>query len=75
MNSILVMNGVNSNLMGVLRERRRNQERISDKSIINWPRSLWGDESGVDNISYSTIKVEKSENGNFYPIPISQKEL
>jgi len=62
-------------LIGVLRERRSDQERITDESIINWARSLLGDESWVNNISYSTIKLEKSNNGNFYPIPISQKEL
>ena len=62
-------------LIGVLRERRSDQERITDESIINWARSLLGDESGVNNISYSTIRLEKSENENFYPIPISQKEL
>jgi hypothetical protein len=62
-------------LMGVLPERRSHQERITDGSIINWARSLLGDGSGVNNISYSTIKLEKSENGIFYPIPISQKEL
>jgi hypothetical protein len=62
-------------LMGVLPERRSDQERVTDESIINWARSLLGDESGVNNISYSTIKLEKSKNGNFYPIPISQKEL
>ena len=62
-------------LIGVLPERRSDQERITDKSIINWARSLLGDESGVNNISYSTIKLEESESGDFYPIPISQIEL
>ena len=62
-------------LIGVLPERRSDQERITDESIINWARSLLGIESGVNNISYSTIRLEKSENGNFHPIPISQKEL
>ena len=62
-------------LIGVLPERRSDQERITDESIINWARSLLGDESWVNNISYSTIKLEKSNNGNFYPIRISQKEL
>ena len=62
-------------LIGVLPERRSDQERITDESIIKWARSLLGDESGVNNISYSTIKLEKSNNENFYPIPISQKEL
>ena len=62
-------------LMGVLPERRREQERIIDESIINWAKSLLGDESGVNNISYSTIRLEKRNDGIFYAIPISQKEL
>jgi hypothetical protein len=62
-------------LIGVLPERRSNRERITDASIINWARSLLGNESGVNNISYSTIKLEKSESEDFYPIPISQTEL
>jgi len=62
-------------LISVLPERRSDQERITDESIIKWARSLLGDESGVSNISYSTIRSEKSEIGDFYPIPISQKEL
>jgi len=61
--------------IGVLPERRIAQERITDESIINWARSLLGDESRANNISYNTIKLEKSEDENFYPIPISQKEL
>jgi len=62
-------------LMGVLPERRSDQERITDESIIKWARSLLGDESGVNNISYSTIRLEKSENGNFYPIPYLKKSF
>jgi len=62
-------------LIGVLPERRSDRQRITDESIINWARSLFGDESEVNNISYATIKLKKSENGNFYPILISQKEL
>jgi len=62
-------------LIGVLPERRSDQERITDESIINWVKGLLGDESRVNNISYNTIRLEKSENENFYPIPISQKEL
>jgi hypothetical protein len=61
--------------IGVLPERRIAQERITDESIFNWARSLLGDESRVNNISYNTIKLEESENENFYPVPISQREL
>ncbi len=62
-------------LIGVLPERRRNQERITNESIMRWAKKLLGDESGIKNISYRTIRLEKSENENLYPIPISQKNF
>jgi len=62
-------------LIGVLPERRSDQGRITIESIIEWARSLLGDESGVNKIAYRTIKLEKTQNENFYPIRISQKEL
>jgi len=62
-------------LIGVLPERRSDQERITDESIINWARSLLGEESGVNKIAYTTIKLEKTQNETFYPISISRKEL
>ena len=39
--------------IGVLPERRIAQERITDESVINWARSLLGDESRANNISYT----------------------
>jgi hypothetical protein len=62
-------------LIGVLPERRNDQGRITHESIIKWVRSLLGNESRINNISYRTIKLEESESGDFYPIPISQIEL
>jgi hypothetical protein len=62
-------------LIGVLPERRRDQERITHESAINWARSLLGDGAGVNNISYSTIRLEESESGDFYPVATSQREL
>ncbi len=47
-------------LIGVLPERRGDRERITDQSIINWARSLLGDESGGNKIVYTTIKIEKT---------------
>ncbi len=61
-------------LMGVLPERRINPERVTDQSIINWARNVLGEESGVNNIYYSTIKLIKTENGVFYPTSLSQIE-
>ena len=62
-------------LIGVLPESRRDEKRITYDSITKWARSILGDESGVTNISYNTIKLEKSTDGNFYPILISKKHF
>jgi hypothetical protein len=62
-------------LVGVLPERRVDPDRITHDSIINWARNLLGEESGVNDIYYSPIKLKESEDGVFYPTPISQKEL
>jgi hypothetical protein len=42
--------------IGVLPERRKNPERITVKSILNWGRKVIGDDSGVNNIYF--IRVE-----------------
>jgi hypothetical protein len=63
------------NFIGILPERRIDPKRITHDSIINWAWKLLGEESGVNNIFYSTVNLEKSKNGKFYPTPISQKEL
>ena len=60
--------------IGILPERRINPERITDQSIINWARNVLGEESGANDIFYSTIKLKKAENGVFYPTPSSQIE-
>ncbi len=60
-------------LIGVLPERRGDQQRITDQSIVNWGRSLLGNESGVKKIVYTTIKIKKNHNENSYPIPVPQK--
>ncbi len=49
-------------LIGVLPERRRDQERITDESIINWARSLLGEESGgQQNCLHYDLVRENSE--------------
>ncbi len=47
-------------LMGLLPERRINPERITSESIMNWARNLFGEETGVNDIYYTTIKLKKN---------------
>jgi hypothetical protein len=43
--------------IGILPERRKNPERISDESIINWVRKILGDEGDLKNIYFVKVDV------------------
>jgi len=45
-------------LLGVLPERRRKQERITQESIINWGRRIVIDNSNVKDIFFTQIEIE-----------------
>jgi hypothetical protein len=45
--------------IGVLPERRRDPQRISEESVINWVRQFLGDEADVQDIFFGTIKLKK----------------
>ncbi len=45
-------------LIGVLPERRDNQERITKESIMNWGRKILGDSEDVDLDTLYFIQVE-----------------
>ena len=44
------------NLIGTLPERRKNPERITEESVMNWGKEMIGDKEETDNIYY--IKTE-----------------
>jgi len=43
--------------IGVLPERRKNPERITQESIINWGRTLAGNHREVKDISFIQIEI------------------
>jgi len=45
-------------LIGILPERRRKTERITQDSIMNWGRMILGDQSGVDPKTVYFVRVE-----------------
>jgi len=45
------------NLIGILPERRKNQKRISDKSILNWMKKILGDGGYIKNIYFTKVDV------------------
>ena len=44
-------------VIGILRERRKNPERISDESIINWGRKILGKNGDMKNIYFIKVDV------------------
>ena len=48
--------GGDKHLIGILPERRKNSERITEESILNWGRKVAGDSVAVKNINF--VKIE-----------------
>jgi hypothetical protein len=46
-------------LIGILPERRKNAERISNESIMKWARLVFGDTLDLQKIFYLPIRFEK----------------
>ena len=44
-------------VIGILRERRKNPERITDESIINWGRKILGTNGDTKNIYFIKVDV------------------
>jgi len=44
--------------IGILPERRRDPERITEESVINWVRQLLGDEEDIRDIFFGRIKLK-----------------
>jgi hypothetical protein len=45
------------NLIGILPERRKNPQRITQESIINWGRIVAGDNTQVKDISFIQVEI------------------
>ena len=44
-------------LIGILPERRKNPERITRKSIMNWGKKILGDHSEVNNLYFIEVEM------------------
>ena len=43
-------------LIGILPERRKNLERITEESVLNWGREVMGDTPGIKTIRFVKVK-------------------
>ena len=41
--------------IGILPERRKNPERITKDSILNWARNILGDNSGIGDLYFVQV--------------------
>jgi len=47
--------------LGALPERRKNPERITDKSVINWGRKYFGMNANAEDIFFIKTVLDESE--------------
>ncbi|HYA14836.1 MAG TPA: hypothetical protein VEF33_10905 [Syntrophales bacterium] len=48
-------------VIGILPERRKNPERITEESILNWGRKVIGSHSDVKNIYFVQVEMNLVE--------------
>ena len=53
--------------IGKLPERRKNLVRINRESIINWGKSILGENVGVDDVFFIKITLDKNAKRIFQP--------
>jgi len=56
-------------LIGVLPERRKNAERITQESVINFGRTSLGNIADVDNISFIQVETDGRTGEICWPKP------
>jgi hypothetical protein len=49
-----------SQIIGVLPERRKNPERITQNSIMNWGEEIFGEELDIKDIFFIQVTLEES---------------
>ena len=64
-------------IIGVLPERRKSPERITQKSILNWGEKIFGKDVDAKDIFFIQVVIDKKNIRIFRPIPftITLKEI
>jgi hypothetical protein len=47
-------------LIGILPERRKNPERITRESVMNWGKQYFGKTLGINNIFFIQVRIDTS---------------
>jgi len=64
-------------IIGVLPERRKSPERITQKSILNWGEKIFGKDVDAKDIFFIQVAIDEKNVRIFRPIPftITHKEI
>ena len=44
-------------LIGILPERRKDQERITEESVLNWGKEVTGENSDINNLYFVQMEM------------------
>jgi len=58
-------------IIGVLPERRKNPERITQESIMNWGGKIFGKDFNTEDTFFIQVKIDEKTVRMFRPIPFS----
>ena len=56
-------------LIGVLPERRKNPERITQASIVKWGEKFFGEKLGPKDIFFIDVTIDENSGRIFRPTP------
>ena len=65
-----------THLIGILAERRRNPERVSRESVMNWVKKVLGDEAGINSVFFVPVTIDQrtGEISESNPVSSAQRE-
>jgi hypothetical protein len=58
-------------IIGVLPERRKNPERITQESIMNWGGKIFGKDLNTEDTFFIQVKIDEKTVRMYRPIPFS----
>jgi hypothetical protein len=58
-------------IIGVLPERRKNPERITQESIMNWRGRIFGKDLNTEDTFFIQVEIDEKTVRMFRPIPFS----
>jgi len=58
-------------IIGVLPERRKNPERITQQSILNWGEEIFGKDLNTEDIFFIQVTIDGKNFRIFRPVPFT----